>query len=99
PPSLSILSLHDALPILGFADLVAERAGVGHAAIAMADPGLELGPAAGAPDHADVPDQPALVVGEQARLGRVGDQFAVDDDGEAGDRKSTRLNSSHVAIS
>src|SRR5699024_12803200 len=86
-PSCSTLSLHDALPICLVHRVDAQR---------LAHSLDHLAAAAG--EHAD------LVVGEPVALGQ-GEQLRVqhlrgaDLGGDLGDRKSTRLNSSHVSIS
>src|SRR5699024_12237385 len=92
PPEIYTLSLHDALPIseLGFDDMAAE------------DPSHEvdrLGAAVGEEDPVDgnadrVGERPGRLRGIGIAAHRV--EITPQD---RGDRKSTRLNSSHVSIS
>src|SRR5690606_41864959 len=93
PPSTYTLSLHDALPILGaslasFADQAAAEA------LAAEHNGTVL--------HFDEIDQEFLQQAAAAQHGDMHDmiqQGDMHDMGDMIDRKSTRLNSSHVKIS
>src|ERR1044072_2536251 len=48
-----------------------------HGAVALADPSPEEGAAAGAPDHAGIPEHPLNVVGNAPRRGGIGDEAAL----------------------
>src|SRR5690606_42018258 len=93
-PGIYTLSLHDALPIseiVGEASLVLEAA---------AEAGVQEGVAELGQDAAGEVDAAARAQG-QREIGRDGPEHDAEglDRGHAVDRKSTRLNSSHVKIS
>src|SRR5207253_6337441 len=95
PPSIYTLSLHDALPISVVAEVV-EVAGIhvsdeGECVELL---GRERRGLLVVDDRAVLSEAQALHVGEAPALGHAHDRQV-----ELLDRKSTRLNSSHVAIS
>src|SRR5690606_41093949 len=83
-PGLYTLSLHDALPISGAHDLPADGGRDGTAQLEGSEPAERARPQRGR--HADPPRVRRQPGGRVAHDGRL-------------DRKSTRLNSSHVKIS
>src|SRR5207253_8497586 len=94
-PHISTLSLHDALPIS-----CDPRPGVERADQLPPDPGRTTGRAAG--DRAVLRWRPLRAGGDRAAVAAPWDPALHARGGArapAGDRKSTRLNSSHVAIS
>src|SRR5205814_8664862 len=99
PPESYILSLHDALPIS--ASLVGRspkpRSGVGKVAVLGREKSVARVVAARAASNSG--DVGTLLSGPIFACARVGPPASADHTGWRLDRKSTRLNSSHLGIS